>query len=95
MELSESLLEKMTPNQVKMLQVLADNPSGIFSRQLALQTGVSNKSAAFTKPTRELLADYGLEIYIERKESYRGQALWMLRKLPYVANPSDYLDSFC
>lgn len=95
MELNPKLLEKMTPNQHKMLTVLAEHPAGILSRQLALQTGVSNKSATFTKPTRDLLADFGLEIFVERKESYHGQALWQLRKLPYVENVADYLESFC
>lgn len=77
MEVSESLLKKITFNQQNLVNALAKKPEGMLSREITHKTGISNKSDIINKKFLALLAKEDLEIHIER---ISRQWLWILRK---------------
>lgn len=91
--LSEDFLKKFTVGQRKILNILADNPNGIISRDLARLSGVSNKSETINKPyVREALAKEGLVLDIIRLAE-RGQWLWNLRRIKQGEHNATHVDS--
>lgn len=91
--LPEDFLKKFNVGQRKILNILADNPSGIISRDLARMSGVSNKSETINKPfVREALAKEGLVLDIKRLAE-RGQWLWALRRIKQGEHNATHVDS--
>jgi hypothetical protein len=75
MDVSESLLKKLSFHQQSIINALIKKPNGILSRELTHRTGISNKSDVITKKLTESLAKENLEIHIERVSK---QWLWKL-----------------
>lgn len=75
--LPEALLKKLSYNQKLIIEALAKNPKGMFSRHLSHKTGVSNKSDTIKRRVRELLAKHDLEIRTKRIPE-KAQWLWSL-----------------
>lgn len=76
-QLPEKLLEKLSYNQKRIIEVLAKHPEGMLSHRLSHCTGVSNKSDTIKNSLRELLAKYNLSICTKRVPEKR-QWLWTL-----------------
>ena len=78
-QLPESLISKLSPNQKKLVETLATNhPYGLLSSELTREIAVSNKSDLIHFKLRMLLANEGFEIHTERVSR---QWLWKLRKI--------------
>mgnify|MGYP000275819733 CR=1 FL=1 len=67
-------------NQKLIIEALAKNPKGMFSRHLSHKTGVSNKSDTIKRRVRELLAKHDLEIRTKRIPE-KAQWLWSLNHI--------------
>lgn len=78
--LPEVLLKKLSYNQKLIIEALAKNPKGMFSRHLSHKTGVSNKSDTIKRHVRELLAKHDLEIRTKRIPE-KAQWLWSLNHI--------------
>lgn len=79
LEIPKSLLSKLSPNQKKLIEVLAANhPHGLLSSELTREIAVSNKSDLIHFKLKMLLASEGLEIFTERVSR---QWLWKLRPI--------------
>jgi hypothetical protein len=78
--LPEVLLKKLSYNQKLIIEALAKNPKGMFSRHLSHKTGVSNKSDTIKRRVRELLAKHDLEIRTKRIPE-KAQWLWSLNHI--------------
>lgn len=79
LKIPTSLLEKLSPNQKKLIEVLAANhPHGLLSSELTHSIGVSNKSDLIHFKLRMLLASEGLKIIVKRVSR---QWLWQLRPI--------------
>ncbi len=76
-KLPEKLIKKLSYNQKLIIESLANNPEGMFSRHLSHKTGISNKSDTIKHHVRELLAQYDLEVRTQRIPEKR-QWLWSL-----------------
>ena len=79
LKIPSSLFSKLSNNQKKLIQTLAENhPHGLLSSELTHELGVSNKSDLIHFKLRMLLANEGLEINITRVSK---QWLWLLRPI--------------
>jgi len=79
LDIPESLLSKLSPNQKKLIETLAENhPYGLLSSELTQRIGVSNKSDLLHFKLRMLLASEGFEINITRVSR---QWLWKLSSI--------------
>lgn len=78
--LPEVLIKKLSYNQKLIIEALAKNPKGMFSRHLSHKTGVSNKSDTIKRRVRELLAKHDLEIRTKRVPE-KAQWLWSLNHI--------------
>lgn len=78
--LPEVLIKKLSYNQKLIIETLAKNPKGMFSRHLSHKTGVSNKSDTIKRRVRELLAKHDLEIRTKRIPE-KAQWLWSLNHI--------------
>jgi hypothetical protein len=91
----DELFAELSNNQRKLVKELLDNPEGLLSRELALRTGVSNKSATMPPEVREILEQHGLELVIERSNG--RNALWSIRYVDeaqrFKDNIAEHLDS--
>lgn len=82
LDIPSSLLSKLSPNQKKLIETLANNhPYGLLSSELTREIAVSNKSDLIHFNLRMLLANAGFEIHTERVSR---QWLWKLRPIQYL-----------
>jgi hypothetical protein len=79
--INQSILEKLTDNQAKLIAALSENQAGLLSRELASKTGVSNKSGTITPELKSILAANNLELRIEKHANGGNQALWSLHSI--------------
>lgn len=78
LNISDSLLSKLSPGQRKLINVLAANPDGLLSSELSREIAISNKSNLIHFKLRMALGIEGLEIHTQRVSR---QWLWMLRPI--------------
>ena len=82
LDIPESLLSKLSPNQKKLIETLAENhPYGLLSNKLTREIAVSNKSDLIHFKLKMLLVSEGLEIHTERVSR---QWLWKLRPIQHL-----------
>ena len=66
LKIPESLLNKITPGQKKLIETLAANPQGLFSSELTRQIAISNKSHLVDSKLKTFLEKENLEIFTRR-----------------------------
>ena len=76
MDVSESLLQRLSTNQQKIVRALIEKPQGLLSRELTRKTEISNKSDIIDSKLKLLLATEGLEIHTKR---ISREWLWFLQ----------------